>query len=90
MMAIQTEKISEKNNSGPLIIDVRTVQEFKNGAVPEAINIPLDTLPQQLHQLGDRNREIVVYCASGARSSYAMQFLNQNGYKNVRNGGGLM
>jgi NADPH-dependent 2,4-dienoyl-CoA reductase/sulfur reductase-like enzyme/rhodanese-related sulfurtransferase len=81
--------ISVKSNE-PIIIDVRTPQEFRTGAFPGAVNIPLDTLPHRLSEVGDLTREIVVYCASGARSSYAMQFLNQNGYTRVRNGGGIM
>ncbi len=75
---------------GPLVVDVRSTGEFRGGAYPGAINIPLDELPKQLAKLGGTAREIVVYCASGARSSYAQQFLAQNGYTNVTNGGGIM
>jgi rhodanese-related sulfurtransferase len=39
--------------------------------------------------LGNTSREIVVYCASGARSAYAQQVLMQRGYTNVKNGGGI-
>lgn len=77
-------------DTGPLVVDVRTVKEFRGGAYPGAVNIPLDDLPKQLEKFGAKNREIIVYCASGARSSYAMQYLVQNGYTNVRNGGGIM
>lgn len=81
---------TKESSNEPLIIDVRTVQEFKGGAFPGAINIPLDELPAKLSQLGTASRPIVVYCASGARSAYAQQFLAQNGFTNVKNGGGLM
>ncbi|MBP8850260.1 MAG: rhodanese-like domain-containing protein, partial [Breznakibacter sp.] len=57
---------------------------------PGAINIPLDELPSNFDQLGSKAREIIVYCASGARSAYAQRLLTQSGYKNVKNGGGLM
>ncbi len=76
--------------AAPLVVDVRTAQEFRGGAYPGAVNIPLDELPKQLDKLGGKTRDITVYCASGARSSYAQQFLAQNGYTNVRNGGGIM
>jgi NADPH-dependent 2,4-dienoyl-CoA reductase/sulfur reductase-like enzyme/rhodanese-related sulfurtransferase len=82
----QTPTVSNK----PLVIDVRTPQEFKGGAFPGALNIPLDELPKHISELGNSDRDITVYCASGARSSYAQQFLNQNGFRNVKNGGGIM
>ena len=73
-----------------LIIDVRTPEEFENGAYPEAVNIPLDELMEHLDELGkNTSREIVVYCASGGRSAYAQRMLMQVGYTNVKNGGGL-
>jgi NADPH-dependent 2,4-dienoyl-CoA reductase/sulfur reductase-like enzyme/rhodanese-related sulfurtransferase len=74
---------------GPLVIDVRTPAEFAAGAYPGAVNIPLDELPQRLADLGGRDREIVLYCASGARSSYGQRILREKGYTNVENGGGL-
>ncbi|MDC7242143.1 MAG: rhodanese-like domain-containing protein, partial [Spirochaetales bacterium] len=57
---------------------------------PEAVNIPLDELPGRLGELGANEREITVYCASGARSAYAARIMEQQGFSNVRNGGGLM
>jgi rhodanese-related sulfurtransferase len=72
------------------VIDVRTPQEFKGGAYPGALNIPLDELPNHIQQLGSLMRDITVYCASGARSSYALRILNQAGFTNVKNGGGIM
>jgi len=74
---------------GPIVIDVRTPMEFTMGAYPGAINISLDDLPSRVSELGGPEREIVVYCASGARSAYAQRVLAQLGYTNVRNGGGL-
>jgi rhodanese-related sulfurtransferase len=74
---------------GHLIIDVRTPEEFSTGAYPNAINIPLDQLQQRLAELGNKDREITVYCASGARSAYAQGMLKQLGFTNVKNGGGL-
>jgi len=83
----QTEK---QTNSGRLIVDVRTQGEFRSGAIPNAINIDLDELMYGNADLGsDFNREIIVYCATGARSAYAQRVLQQKGYTNVINGGGL-
>lgn len=74
---------------GPLVVDVRTPMEFVGGAYPGAVNISLDELPNRVSELGDPENEIVVYCASGARSAYAAKLLSQLGYTNVRNAGGL-
>jgi NADPH-dependent 2,4-dienoyl-CoA reductase/sulfur reductase-like enzyme/rhodanese-related sulfurtransferase len=88
MMAQRNKKPSQ--NDGPLVIDVRTVSEFKGGAIDGAVNIPLDELPGRLDELGSFSRDIVVYCASGARSAYAQRLLAQAGFTNVKNGGGIM
>ncbi len=74
----------------PLIVDVRTPAEFAGGAFPNAVNIQLDELPSRVNELGDKSREITLYCASGARSAYAQRILIQLGFNNVTNGGGLM
>ena len=76
--------------STPIVIDVRTPEEFAYGAYPKAINIPLDELGLRAEELDDKEREITVYCASGARSAYAQRMLSQMGFARVRNGGGLM
>lgn len=83
------EKQSSDNNT-PLVVDVRTPGEFHGGAYPGAINIPLDELQSRLDELGSKDREITLYCASGARSAYGQRMLMQLGYNKVQNGGGLM
>ena len=75
---------------GPIVIDVRTPEEYAMGAYPDAVNIPLDEIPGRTGELGASEREITLYCASGARSAYAQRILVQNGFTNVKNGGGLM
>ncbi len=74
----------------PLVVDVRTPEEFRSGAYPGAINISLDELQQRIDELGSKDREITLYCASGARSAYAQRVLQHFGFTNVKNGGGLM
>ena len=69
---------------------MRTSGEFRGGAYPGAINIPLDELQSRMNELGDKSREITLYCASGARSAYAQRILMQMGYTKVKNGGGIM
>ena len=91
----EAEKVKESSRgplegSDPVVIDVRTPEEFKGGAFPNAVNLPLDELVNRLGDLGGHDRKITVYCASGARSAYAKRMLQQSGFKNVENGGGLM
>ncbi len=83
-------EIKPGNHDNLVVIDVRTQVEFRTGAFPGAINIPLDELPGRIIELGSLDRDITVYCASGARSSYAQQMLARSGFVNVRNGGGLI
>ncbi|MGD1832330.1 MAG: FAD-dependent oxidoreductase [Sphaerochaetaceae bacterium] len=79
----------QKTQEGPLIVDVRTPMEFAMGAHPKAINIDLDGLAQWAQTLDDKDQKIILYCASGARSSYGVRVLGQLGFSNVENGGSL-
>jgi phage shock protein E len=81
--------IKEKIAAGAKIVDVRTPAEFKDGAYPGAINIPLALLPLKMKELEPRSTPIVLYCASGARSGQGMRLLKQNGFTDVINAGGL-
>ena len=91
MMARRNTKPSTVDTSNePIVVDVRTPQEFAGGAYPGAINIPLDELQMRVNELGNKSREITLYCASGARSAYGQRGLQQMGFTNVKNGGGIM
>lgn len=79
--------IKEKIAQGALVVDVRSPGEFRGGAYPGARNIPLPELAQHLADL-PTNTEIIVYCASGARSASAAAVLKHAGYAAI-NGGGL-
>lgn len=84
-----TEEMVQEESAGPFIVDVRGPDEYAYGAYPGAINIPLDQIENSLEAFGSKDREIVVYCASGARSAYAQRILQHNGFTNVQNGGGI-
>jgi NADPH-dependent 2,4-dienoyl-CoA reductase/sulfur reductase-like enzyme/rhodanese-related sulfurtransferase len=73
----------------PLVVDVRTTEEFSYGAYPGAVCIPLDELEMRLDELGPKDRPIILYCASGSRSSYGVKILKAYGFTNLENGGGL-
>ncbi len=70
---------------GGKIIDVRTGGEFSAGHIKGSINIPLHKLPSNLGRL-DKNKPLIVCCASGSRSSSAKNILSRHGYR-VYNGG---
>lgn len=74
--------------SGALVVDVRTPEEFAQGHLDNAINIPLNTVETGFADIA-KNRSIVVYCRSGNRSGMAMESLVKQGFINVHNGGGL-
>lgn len=75
--------------NGALIIDVRTEEEFAQGHLEQAQNIPLsDILAEGLVDI-ETSQPIVVYCRSGNRSQIAMKALIQQGFTHIYNGGGL-
>jgi phage shock protein E len=78
-----------KIGAGARIIDVRTPAEFRGGAYPKALNIPLDELGGKIDRLKPLDKPIIVYCASGSRSAQAASLLRKAGFSDVTNGGGL-
>ena len=81
--------VREKIAAGARIVDVRTPAEFKDGAYPGAINIPISSLPARMSELEPKEAAIVLYCASGARSGQGARLLKQAGFTDVTNAGGL-
>jgi rhodanese-related sulfurtransferase len=73
---------------GAVILDVRSKEEFEDGHVKGALNIPLDTLSSNFKRIGDKDTYIITCCMSGGRSTMAKDILHKAGYGNVHNGGG--
>lgn len=69
--------------SGALLLDVRSPAEFAGGHIDGARNIPVDQLAGRLAEVGPKDKAVVVYCRSGARSSSATQVLRSAGYTQV-------
>lgn len=67
---------------GAQLIDVRSTAEFAQGALPNAVNLPLQSIMNAKNVL-DENKAIVLYCVSGARSASAKSYLTQMGFDNV-------
>ena len=70
------------------IVDVRSAGEYKEGHLAEAILIPLNTLPARAYDL-DRAKPVLLYCASGGRSSSALGFLLAQGFNAKHIEGGI-
>lgn len=71
---------------GAFLVDVREPGEFAGGTAKGAVNIPLGVLPTELEKFKGKEN-IIVFCRSGNRSGQAKIILEQNGFKNVVNGG---
>lgn len=74
---------------GATLLDVRSQEEFSADHIDGAINIPLDELESRLEELGDRDTKIVVHCLAGGRACTAEAILQQEGFTNVYNFGGI-
>jgi len=84
-----TMTLKDKIQTGARLVDVRTPEEYKDGSYPGAINIPLAVLLVRSHELEPKDKPIVLFCASGARSGHGARLLKQAGFKDVINAGGL-
>ncbi len=73
-------------NNDLLILDVRGVGEHRFSHIPNSKNIPVQELNYQIENLDFyKNKEIVIYCASGGRSEVASTILARNGFEKVYN-----
>jgi phage shock protein E len=80
--------VVELIKAGAQIVDVRSPEEFRDGYFPGAVNIPVGDLARRMGEV-KKDRAVVLYCASGGRSSMAARMLKQAGYAEVVNAGGL-
>lgn len=73
-------------NTKPLILDVRTPREYKAGHLKDSVLIPVQELQRRLDELAAyKNEDILVYCASGNRSTVASKILIDHGFKRIMN-----
>ncbi len=96
---VEEIQIILSENPNQVYIDVRTEQEFLNGHVPGAINIPafvmnhemggmqptLEEMLQQVVAKFDKNLPLIIGCQMGGRSQAACEFLQGNGYEDLIN-----
>jgi len=75
--------------NGAMIVDVRSKGEYQGGHIKGSVNIPLQTLQDNLSKL-KKDKTIITCCASGMRSATAKNILQSYGFEHVHNGGGWM
>ena len=86
----EAKKIMD-SETGYIIIDARTQEEFDEGHIENAILIPEYEISERAEkELPDKNQLILVYCRSGRRSKIAAQALVDLGYTNVKEFGGII
>lgn len=84
MTPLYWRELKDADLSQATLVDVRTADEFELGAIPGAINLPLDELREHLDKI-PRDKPIWVYCGIGLRGYLASNLLKDNGFKDVRN-----
>lgn len=79
-------KMILKKNENVVLLDVRSSQEFNEGHLINAINIPLYELENRVeNRIKDKNTIIIAYCSAGIRSKKAIKILKKLKYRNVFN-----
>ena len=77
--------------TGYIILDVRRPDEFAAGHIPNAINVPNESIgTSDIPELPDKDQLIMVYCRSGRRSKEASEKLVKLGYTNIVEFGGIL
>ena len=80
-----------EQETGYIILDVRRPDEFAAGHIPNAINVPNETIgTDEIPDLPNNDQLIMVYCRSGRRSKEASEKLVKLGYTNVVEFGGIL
>lgn len=90
---VSMDEITEimEQNEGYVILDVRTHEEYNEGHIPNAICIPNETIDESvINELPDKNQLILIYCRSGNRSKQATKKLENLGYTNLVEFGGII
>ena len=83
---VTMQELKNKQNNGAIVVDVRSSQEYVEGHICGAINIPEYEINRDINKiLKDKDKEFVLYCSSGIRSKDAYKKLIKLGYKNVYN-----
>ena len=79
------------SEEGYIILDVRTIDEYNAGHIPDAVCVPNESIgSEDIPELPKKDQLILVYCRSGRRSKEAAQKLADLGYTNIIEFGGII
>jgi rhodanese-related sulfurtransferase len=84
----QLRQLVEEQSTPHLLLDVRTPAEYTSGHIPTARNLPLQIIAENL-PAAPRDSLIILYCRSGNRSAQAKRILENEGYTNIVDFGGI-
>ena len=80
-------KIASYYQRNAILLDVRTLEEYSQGAIKESKHIPIDQIQNQIATIKHWERPVIAYCQSGVRSAKAVALLNKNGIDTINGGG---
>ncbi|MBL3527738.1 MAG: sulfurtransferase [gamma proteobacterium endosymbiont of Lamellibrachia anaximandri] len=66
------------------LLDIRSAGEVAQGMLPDSDHMPMHVIPLRMDEL-PRDKDVILYCHSGARSYHACAYLLQQGFENVIN-----
>ena len=79
--------IKDFQTRGAIIIDVRTPNEYSQGAIKGSKNMPLQTLKSEIEDIKNLNKPVITCCASGVRSGNAASILKKHNIEAINGGG---
>jgi phage shock protein E len=84
---ISVQEVTEliKSGTAPVILDVRSEEEFAKGHIPGAINISHTEVGARMSEISlSKSDQVIVHCQSGGRARLAQAVLDKNGFTNLR------
>jgi rhodanese-related sulfurtransferase len=78
------EQFANNPTADYVLVDVREVEEFEQGHIPGAVNIPLNDVPARINEI-TTEKPVVLVCSRGSRSGMAAEFLEGHGYRDLYN-----
>lgn len=83
---VQAQKLVQ---DGARLVDVRSAEEYEQGHIDGAANVPIDELPARASELGNNATPVILYCRSGRRAHKAAVVLRDQGFTNVHELGAM-
>ena len=83
----KNNEIKDFQTRGAVIIDVRTPNEYSQGAIKGSKNMPLQTLKSEIEDIKNLNKPVITCCASGVRSGNAASILKKHNIEAINGGG---